>query len=209
MSTYPAEPIDPETMHARQRERRDEIVRAALRSLGSDEYENIKIAKVAQNADVALATVYRYFSSKEHLFAEAVLVWQGALRRKIEKARTHPDSEEEAVRDLMHRHIRAFEVQPQFLRAIVQLSSSGDPYARRALNELRGESAKILETMIGRDLDDELAAIYYTVTAVLDSSLREWLSGRFTIEQVYRQVDASIGLIYRPKPGRVAESHSH
>ena len=34
---------------------------------------------VAQEAGVALATVYRYFTSKEHLYAAALLEWADEL----------------------------------------------------------------------------------------------------------------------------------
>ena len=58
---------------------------------------------------MALATIYRYFTSKEHLYAAALLEWaadypltnrSGARPRRTAEAR---------VRALMHRAVRAFE----------------------------------------------------------------------------------------------------
>src|SRR5262245_27928413 len=63
--------------------RRDSIVRAALQRLSHESYENIKMTDVAADAHVAIGTVYRYFSSKEHLFAAVFEEWQESLGRHV------------------------------------------------------------------------------------------------------------------------------
>ena len=66
---------DPDSLPRGQQERRDRIVRAAITLLEHGEYDAIQMRDVAQEAAVALATVYRYFTSKEHLYAAALLEW--------------------------------------------------------------------------------------------------------------------------------------
>ena len=66
---------DPASLPRGQQERRDRIVRAAITLLEHGEYDAIQMRDVAQEAGVALATVYRYFTSKEHLYAAALLEW--------------------------------------------------------------------------------------------------------------------------------------
>jgi AcrR family transcriptional regulator len=205
MAVYSGGPVDPEALHAGQRKRRERIVHAALRSLNSGEYENIKVAEIAKASDVALATLYRYFVSKEHLFAVALLSWQDALRKNIKNTRL-AGAQEDAVRDLLHRTVRAFELQPQFLRAVVILESAPDAYTRQALNQFDRGFKEIFESATGQPLVGEQAAIYYTLIAVVGTAQRDWLAGRMTIEQVYRQVDDSIHLIYRSKPTLAHES---
>jgi AcrR family transcriptional regulator len=208
MAVYTGGPADPDTLSAAQRKRRDQIVHVALRGLASGEYENIKVADVAKQSGVALATLYRYFASKEHLFAVALLAWQDALRRNMRGISTTERAEDEAVRDLLHRTIRAFELQPQFFRAVTMLESAPDPYTRQALNQFGRGFADIFETTIGQELDADRSAIYYTLLAVVSTALRDWLAGRFTIDQMYRQVDDSIRLIYRTSPDREPASRS-
>jgi AcrR family transcriptional regulator len=149
--------------------------------------------------------LYRYFVSKEHLFAVALLSWQDALRKNIKNTRL-ACAEEDAVRDLLHRTVRAFELQPQFLRAAVILESAPDAYTRQALNQFDRGFKEIFESATGQPLVGEQAAIYYTLIAVVGTAQRDWLAGRMTIEQVYRQVDDSIHLIYRNKPTLAHES---
>src|SRR5215813_7718082 len=66
---------DPATLPAGQQERRERIVQAAITLLERGEYDAIQMRDVAQEAGVALATIYRYFTSKEHLYAAAILEW--------------------------------------------------------------------------------------------------------------------------------------
>src|SRR5579859_858711 len=66
----------PASLPRGQRERRSRIVRGAIALLEhGGEYDSIQMRDVAQEAGVALATVYRYFTSKEHLYAAALLDW--------------------------------------------------------------------------------------------------------------------------------------
>ena len=55
---------------------------AALSLLEVRDYERISVREVAESAAVALATLYHYFPSKEHLFAEALIQWASSLGRQ-------------------------------------------------------------------------------------------------------------------------------
>src|SRR5262249_62140274 len=66
---------DPASLPPGQQERRRRIVQAAIDLLEQGEYEAIQMRDVAQAAGVALATIYRYFTSKEHLYPPALLEW--------------------------------------------------------------------------------------------------------------------------------------
>ena len=54
------------------------------------DYERIQVKDVADEAGVALGTLYRYFNSKDHLFALALLDWASGFRRRVEKRRDGP-----------------------------------------------------------------------------------------------------------------------
>ena len=70
---------DPATLPRGQQDRRGTIVRAAITLLEQGEYDAIQMRDVAEEAGVALATIYRYFTSKEHLYAAALLEWASAF----------------------------------------------------------------------------------------------------------------------------------
>ena len=56
------------------------LFRDLIGDVGADA---VQMRDVAGRSGVALATVYRYFSSKEHLLAAALEDWQKRLTRRI------------------------------------------------------------------------------------------------------------------------------
>ena len=69
-------------MTARQLVRRAKIIEAVIDLIADVGAEAVQMRDVAQHSGVALATVYRYFSSKDHLLAAALEDWQKRLTRR-------------------------------------------------------------------------------------------------------------------------------
>jgi AcrR family transcriptional regulator len=197
-----AGPPAPETLRADQLARRQRIVRAALKALAASDYDQAKISEVARDSGVALGTLYRYFASKEHLFAAVFVEWQGALKRKLEKERPQGDTEADRLRDVFHRTIRAFQLQPQFYRVVMVLTATTDPYAADLYQSLGAQFRETVQMAFGGPFDADRAAILATVNAVLDESLRSWVMNRKAIADVYADVDNAIRLIYEYCPER-------
>src|ERR1700758_5304768 len=96
----------PDSLPPGQQERRDRIVRAAISLLEhSGEYDAIQMRDVATEAGVALATVYRYFTSKEHLYAAALLEWASEYPGAGRSTRPAAGSDEARLRALMRRAV--------------------------------------------------------------------------------------------------------
>jgi AcrR family transcriptional regulator len=197
-----AGPPAPETLRADQLARRQRIVRAALKALAASDYEQVKISEVARDSGVALGTLYRYFASKEHLFAAVFVEWQGALGKRLEKEQPRGGTEAERLRDVFHRMIRAFQLQPQFYRVVMMLDGTSDPYAADLYQSLAARSRDTVAVAFGGPVDPDRAAILATLYAVLDESLRSWVMNRKAIAGVYADVNNAIRLIYDYCPGR-------
>jgi TetR/AcrR family transcriptional regulator, cholesterol catabolism regulator len=185
-----------DTLRRDQLARRQRIVRAALRALANSDYEQVKVNEVARDAGVALGTLYRYFTSKEHLFAAVILEWQDALQRKLEKQPPAGETEADRLRDVCHRTIRAFQLQPQFYRVLMVLDSTTDSYAADLYGQLSGQFRASVQTAFTGPFDADREAVLGVINAVLDGSLRSWVMNRATIADVYRHVDDAIRLIY-------------
>lgn len=195
-----AGPPAPETLRRDQFARRQRIVRAALRALANSDYDQVRISEVARDSGVALGTLYRYFASKEHLFAAVFVEWQAALKKKLEKEPPRGGTEAERLRDVFHRTIRAFQLQPQFYRVVMILNATTDAYAADLYQSISSQFQDTVQTAFPGPFDDDHAAILGTVNAVLDGSLRSWVMNRQTIQDVYNNVDAAIRLIYEYCP---------
>lgn len=200
--TLASGPPLPETLIPSQRARRDRIIAAALRLLERGEYDKIQMRDIAEEADVALGTVYRYFASKEHLFAAVLVTWSGSLRHRLQRRPLVGDTPAQMLDDLMGRVLTAFDRFPQFVRLIVVLENTPDPHARRLHTEFASHTTDtFLEPLESLDPDDATAVID-VIKAVLWSLLRAWIHGIISMKEARQRMTRSIELIFSPSPTR-------
>jgi TetR/AcrR family transcriptional regulator, cholesterol catabolism regulator len=191
-----AEPVSPNVLTEEQRARRQRIIDAGLSLLEQNEYERIQIKDVAEEADVALGTLYHYFSSKEHLFAEVLVKWAASLKANLSRHPPKGHTPREKLTEALHRSVRAFQHQPQLARLIASLELSSDPFATEILERLDQTTTGTYMELLA-DLEPRRArTIVRTVEAVLDSQLRSWSAGRLPITGVYDYLSESIDLIF-------------
>ena len=195
-----AEPVSPNLLTKEQLARRQRIIDAGLVLLERNEYERIQIKDVAEEADVALGTLYHYFSSKEHLFAEVLVKWAATLRSSLARHPPQGLTPREKLTAALHRSVRAFQHQPQLARLIASLELSSDPFATEILERLDQTTSSVyMELLEGVD-PGRARTIVRTVDAVLDSQLRSWSAGRLPITGVYDYLTESIDLIFGEDP---------
>ncbi len=73
---------------AAQRERRKRILDAAIALASKGGFEQMQMRAVAERADVALGTLYRYFPSKIHLLVSAFARSSSSRRRASTASRS-------------------------------------------------------------------------------------------------------------------------
>jgi len=183
---------------AAQRARRGRVIDAALSLSRRRTFEQIQVKDVSEEAGVALGTVYRYFSSKDHLFAEALVQWVDALQTNVTryplKGRTPP----ERLREVLHRCVRAFQRQPNLAKLVTALTVSSDPFAIEAVARMDMiTSAVFSDALVGLD-QRTVRAMVRMVYQVLDGLLRMWSAGRLSIVEVFDSLDDMVGLLFRP-----------
>jgi AcrR family transcriptional regulator len=186
------------TLTATQQARRDRIVEAGLTLLAERPYDKIQVKDVAEEAKVALGTVYHYFSSKEHLFAEVLVRWAATLRTNISRNPLRGLTDAQRLTQVITRSVRAFQRQPSLARLIATLETSADPYATEILARLAQTTNDIYIEAI-HDADRNTAErIVRVVDAVLAARLRAWVAGRITIATVTDDLADAIGLVLDP-----------
>jgi len=182
-------------MPAYQRERRKRIVAAARAALDEQEYEQIQMRDVAARADVALGTLYRYFGSKEHLYAAVMLDWVQPLHAEQRLRSTAPRSAAERLRRRVHASISAFEQHPQYFKVLMLLTHTADERARELYVEFSGISMRALSReleVLGRQqAEDVTMMIWSTFTTMLTASIYH---GR-SLRDLYRVCDGLIDLV--------------
>jgi len=181
-----------------QQARRDRIVDAGLSLLGERAYDKIQVKDVAEEANVALGTLYHYFSSKEHLFAEVLVRWAATLRTNISRNPLRGVTDAQRLTQVINRSVRAFQRQPSLARLVATLETSADPYATEILARLAQTTNDIYVEAI-QDVDRDTAQRIVTVVdAVLAARLRSWVAGRITIANVTDDLADAIALLLDP-----------
>lgn len=114
----PAEPNSPE-----QRERHSRILRAAARHGAEKGLERMQMHDVAKDAGVAIATLYRYFPSKRHLFTALMAAQVERLSELTSDAASGTDPVE-GVSELLVRAGRELLARPLLAHAMLQSNNA-------------------------------------------------------------------------------------
>ncbi|HVJ96854.1 MAG TPA: TetR/AcrR family transcriptional regulator [Acidimicrobiia bacterium] len=181
-----------------QQARRQRIVDAGLTLLRERDYEKIQVKDVAEAANVALGTVYRYFSSKEHIFAEVLVAWAAGMGTNISRHPLKGTTDAARLIEVYHRSVRAFQHQPSLARLVATLETSSDPYATGIFDRLSTTTNPVYLDAIHDLSSDEAARVVRVVDAVLATSLRTWSANRAPIARVYDDLSNAIELLLAP-----------
>jgi integrase/recombinase XerC len=182
-----------ESFRGGQEQRRERVIDAARRLMIDVDYEKIQVRDVAERADVALGTLYRYFASKDHLFACALTKWGSGFGGRIQYR--DEASALERVTTVYCRAARAFEGQPRVYEVLTQLESSRDRHAAEVYQEfvrVQNEAfAVALADLPAVDRDD----IVWLMGAVLAEALRARMLGQLDMPGVYYKINRAAELL--------------
>jgi AcrR family transcriptional regulator len=186
--------------------RRARLTDTVIDMINDMDPDRLQMKDVAERSGVALATVYRYFSSKDHLLAAAWVAWHGRLTRKVRREaggsgpRRKPGGDQSSadrVVAYVHREIAAFQRHPNFARLICQVQASSDPFASEELRVISDDSLELLRSMMIGAPSDVSRPAAVAINAVLGNCLANWATGRMLINTVYEMTDDVIRFVLR------------
>jgi AcrR family transcriptional regulator len=177
-------PLTPKALVRRQR-----IVEAAI-DLGTEGgYDAVHMRVVAERAGVALATVYRYFESKDHLLSAAVSEWTAQLQARLARSPARGDTAVEQLVDVLRRASRAIERRPLFTAALIRALSSPDPGVAHAAAHVRDQITEIASPILTELPPGEVEAIVGVLAHVWNSALSNWANGRSPISSIGNELE--------------------
>ncbi|OIN82755.1 TetR family transcriptional regulator [Mycobacterium malmoense] len=177
-------------MTSSQLKRRAKIIDAVIALIADGGAEAVQMRDVAQRSGVALATVYKYFSSKEDLLAAALDSWHQRAIRPILHADEPPDQDRlSGILDYLRRSQRAFRVDPEMSALTVQLAVSTEPGAEVAIDHIIGTNAEIIDRLADVVAPEDLRHVAFGLSAVLTGSLIGLLTRRLTLEESLGHVE--------------------
>ncbi|HEY1966377.1 MAG TPA: cholesterol catabolism transcriptional regulator KstR [Pseudonocardia sp.] len=187
---------DEELGSAAQRERRKRILDAtsALASRGG--FEAVQMRAVAERADVALGTLYRYFPSKIHLLvSQLIREFDGEVRR-LERSHVPGDTAATRVSYVLGRLTRSLQRNPMLAEAVTRAFMFADASVAAEVGEVGRLLDRMLATAIGDDpLSDEHGAITRVIADVWMANLIAWVSRRASAEEVTDRLNLAVRLL--------------
>jgi AcrR family transcriptional regulator len=108
-----------ETLPRRQRERlrqRQEILAAARDLFSQKGYHSVSMHEIAEQAEFAIGTLYRFFQNKEDLYKALVLEQCDRFEEAITLAISEPDDEIEKLRNYVRTRVQRFRANLAFVR---------------------------------------------------------------------------------------------
>jgi AcrR family transcriptional regulator len=196
----PNPPLPIEAMTSRQLVRRAQLIEAVIELVREVGPGVIQMRDVAERSGIALGTVYRYFSSKEHLLAVALCDWQERLTRRVLMPRAGDEAEAsedltERVLAYVRKEIRGFARNPRIAELMVQVHVSSDPYARDALARMSAIDYQVFEKLLEGVPPERAETIKYALGAVLMNSLTGWVTGTTTLADMTHQIESVTRLV--------------
>jgi AcrR family transcriptional regulator len=187
-----AKVADPDQLPHWQLATRQRIIKAAEKALTKDPYEQIQVRDIAKSAGVALATLYRYFGSKEHLCVVTLIEWSEPV---FAQSHNSDLSAEARLRSRVHLVATAFEKRPHFFSMVNALQASRDPTVQKLYDEWseKGRQWTVSDlAILGEERAHDLAQMLWAITNTLLT--RALLHGT-SFEVARRIADAFIDLI--------------
>jgi AcrR family transcriptional regulator len=178
-------------MTSRQLIRRAKIIEAVIDLIADVGAEAVQMRDVAQRSGVALATVYRYFSSKDHLLAAALEDWQKRLTRRILASRGGRTDHDPlpGVLDYLRRAQRAFHRNPEMTALMLQTTRSTAPEARATIDRMNRTDAEMFNSLLDGVAPEDIPNITFGLNAALNNALAAVLTGMLTSEESQTRVE--------------------
>jgi TetR/AcrR family transcriptional regulator, cholesterol catabolism regulator len=196
-SDWPAQVMG--TLTKSQAERRARVIRAALELASHGGYDAVQMRDVATQANVALGTIYRYFSSKDALLASAMVEWMAELEGRVQARPPSGSTTAERVMDVLDRALRAMQREPELSRAVVTALTAGDPAGVEALTGMRETLARIMRPAFPADVDPALeASVSRVVGHVWWSAMIAWANGMGNMAWVTKELAEAVDLLAKP-----------
>ncbi|HZM31912.1 MAG TPA: TetR family transcriptional regulator [Acidimicrobiales bacterium] len=184
--------------NAGQLDRRRRVIDAAF-ELGAERgYDAVQMRDVSARANVSLATIYRYFSSKDHVLAAAMTEWTATLQDRLVKSPPRGATAADQIVDMLDRACRAMARQPKLTAALVRALASADPGVQECADQVSAQIGAMAEGVLG-DLDPAVRADILAVLGhVWYSTLVSWSSGRVDFDEVMVELERAVRVLVEP-----------
>ncbi|TCO46752.1 cholesterol catabolism transcriptional regulator KstR [Actinocrispum wychmicini] len=189
---------DDELGSAAQRDRRKRILDATIALATKGGYDAVQMRAVAERAEVALGTLYRYFPSKIHLLVSGLAREFERNQERIEKASVPGETPYDRVLFVLGRVTRAMQRDPHLTEAMTRAFMFADTSAATEVDHV----SLLMERMFTRVMHDgeptdEDKAIARVIGDVWLSNLVSWVTRRASATDVTTRLELTVRLLLK------------
>lgn len=167
----------------------ERIIRAAIELAGQGGYEAVQMREVARIAQVALATLYRYYPSKNRLLLAAVRYEVAKLGEDVATRRPRGASPEVRAGEVFARAFQAMRNDPGYAHAALSVRQSPAAFGAHETSTPRVDHDTAFVDIAaaaawGRDhrvTPDQYLALHMVESLWIGCTI-DWLNGRLTAE---------------------------
>jgi AcrR family transcriptional regulator len=187
-----------------QRERRTRILDAAVALASRGGFEQVQMRVVAERADVALGTLYRYFPSKIHLLVSALSTRLEVSQAVLDRRPIPGDTREDRVLHVVRGTTRGLQREPHLTEALTRAFMFADATVAPEIHVV-GTQLTTMLTKAMRDAgepggepptEDEIA-IARVISDVWLAALVAWVTGRASADDVAASLEKAVHLLLR------------
>ena len=183
---------------AAQRDRRRRILDATLSLASKGGYDAVQMRAVAEKAEVALGTLYRYFPSKIHLLVSALAIEFDRIQEGLDRTTIPGETSYERTLYVLGRVTRVMQREPQLTEAMTRAFLFADPSAAAEVNIVGLK----MEHMFTKAMhDDEPSpddkAIARVIGDVWLANLVAWVTRRASANDVINHLELATRLLVR------------
>ena len=179
-----------------QRDRRKRILDATIALATQGGYDAVQMRTVAENADVALGTLYRYFPSKIHLLVSGLAREFEQAQEKLDRRQIPGDTPNERVLFVLGRVTRTLQRYPELTEAMTRAFMFADASAAAEVDTV----GRLMEQMFARAMSEgeptaENLAIARVIGDVWLSNLVAWVTRRASASDVAARLELTVRLL--------------
>lgn len=187
-----------------QRDRRKRILDATIDLASHGGFDAVQMRAVAERADVALGTLYRYFPSKIHLLVSALARQFTEIQVGLDKRPIPGDTPADRVSFVLSRATRGMQGQPQLTEALTRAFMFADSSVLDEIHQVGLALTNMINRAIqgdkyveGNQPTEEEISLARVISDVWLAALVSWTTGRTTADEVNEHLESAVRLILR------------
>jgi len=189
---------------AAQRDRRRRILDATIELASKGGFDAVQMRAVAEKADVALGTLYRYFPSKIHLLVSALARQFEDTQAVVGRRPVPGDTPADRVLYVLKRATRGMQGDAHLTEALTRAFMFADASVANEIHLVGMQLTTMLTRAIhgddyveGAQPSDEDILIAKVISDVWLSALVSWVTGRSSAEEVSEHIETAVRLVLR------------